>query len=242
MPFIFVLFNEGLPQDKWPARVVVSETAMATCYEENSSRVAGSMLVRRPTLLSPDGHNKAYAENAAVAHGPLGQCANTAKLFVRRPGEKDFRLAYHQDPSEYELLNDIRIVDWSPNSRYLLAQLEISQWGSDWGTSVPVLYDAQTGTVTPEDWLDSVLEIHFDNHCSLDPFVERLGFTPSGGVIIRIRPARDMVEGGLEPDSCIKTEQLFLLHPATHVIAPLAGKHKIQKYGHFVKQAKSTND
>lgn len=209
-------------------RVVISETATATCYEENSSRVAGSMLVRRPTLLSPDGHNEAYAENAAVAHGPLGQCANTAKLFVRQPGNKEFRLIYHQEPSEYELFNDIEIVDWSPDSRYLLAELALGQWGSDFGGSTPLLYDARNGAVTPERWLDEEFNRYFGRTCSY--VVKSLGFAPSGNVVLRVRPPVDE-EGVLDPESCVRKEQLLLLSPGTHAITLPAAKYNVRRYG-----------
>jgi hypothetical protein len=190
------------------------------------------MLVRRPTLLSPDGHNQAYAENAAEAHGPFGQCANTAKLFVRRPGDKGFSLAYHQDPSEYELFNDVKIIDWSPNSHYLLAELAIGQWGSDFGGSTPLLYDAQRGDVTPEKWLEGPFNSYFGHTCSHS--VQSLGFDRSGSVVLKVRPTVDE-ERVLDPKSCVKKEQLVLLNPATRAIISPAGKCNVQRYGRILK-------
>ena len=218
--------------EQLPPRVVVSETSTATCYEPNSSRVAGSMLVRRPIQLSPDGHNQAYAENAAVAYGPLGQCANTAKLFVKRSGDKEFRLAYHQDPSEYELFNDIIIADWSPDSRYLLAELTIGQWGSDFGGSTPLLYDAQSQTITADKWLDQTVISYFGHTCSY--IVKSLGFVRSGSVVLKVRPTVDE-EGVLDPESCVKKEQLVLLNPATRAITAFAGKYNVQHYGRMLR-------
>jgi hypothetical protein len=218
--------------EQLPPRVVLSETAMATCYEANSNRVAGSMLVRRPILLSPDGHHQAYAENIAVAHGHLGQCANSAKLFVRRPGDQEFRVAYHQAPREYDLFNDITIVDWSPDSHYLLAELAIGQWGSDFGGLTPLLYDAQSGAVTPEKWLDGAFNSYFGHTCSY--IVGSLGFARSGSVVLKVRPTVDE-EGVGDPESCVKKERLVLLNPATRAITLLAGKHKVQRYGRILK-------
>jgi len=189
------------------------------------------MLVRRPILLSPDRQNQAYAEIAAVAHGPLGQCANTTKLFVRRRGNKEFHLVYRQDPSEYELFNDIKIVDWSPDSRYLLAELGIGQWGSDFGGSTHLLYDAKSGAITPEEWLTKPFARHFGRKC-LD-LIESKGFADSGCVVLRIRPVKDE-EGILDPESCVKKEQFLLIDPATHAISSLAGKYSVKRYGRLL--------
>jgi len=191
------------------------------------------MVVRRPVLVSPGGH-QAFAEILSNGHA-RGECTNTLKLFVKRLHESEFRIAYVQVPRESEDLKGINIVDWSPDNRFLLAELVIGQWGSDFGGRVPILYNSQTGTVTPEDWLDSALKSYFDNRCSLDPAIEGLGFISSGGLIIRIKPARDMIQGGIEPDSCFKAPELLLLNPVTNRIAVFAGKHKIEKYGRLLK-------
>jgi hypothetical protein len=125
--FVLVCYEANAQGPKrLPEHVIVSETATADCYDKASNKLVGSMLVRRPVILSPDGKYQAYAENEAVAYRGAGaECVNTARLFVKGPGEKEFRLAYLQEPSLYTLFNEINIVDWSPDSRYLLAELTL---------------------------------------------------------------------------------------------------------------------
>ena len=213
--------------NKIQARIVVSDAQIATCDE------SGPMVVRRPILVSPNGH-RAYAEILSNGHAG-GACSNTSKLFVKLLHEKEFRIAYVQAPSKSADLNDIKIVDWSRNNRYLLADLVIGQWGSDFGGNIPILYDVQTGTLMRQVDFNAALKAYFDKQCSINPAIELLGFAPSSNVVIGVKPARDMVEGSLEPDSCIKSEQLLLLNSATHTISPYAGNSQIQKYGRTLK-------
>jgi len=202
--------------------VVVHETIMASCSEET-----GSMLVRRPILLSPDGKYQTFAEIESRITG-ISSCLNISKLFLKRPEDENFILVYREDTSEYERLNDVRIIDWSPNSRYLLIDLIIGQWGSGWGEIIPLLYDIQEGTLTPKQWLTKAFSRYFGYKCHY--LVWSKAFTPSGSVVLRIRPETE-VEGNLDPESCVKKEQLLLLDPVTHVITPFLGEDDFKRYG-----------
>jgi hypothetical protein len=207
--------------------VFVHETVMAKCSEET-----GSMLVRRPILLSPDGKYQTYAEIESRVTG-ISSCLNTSKLFVKRHGDENYLLVYREDPSEYECLNDIRITDWSPDSRYLLFDLIIGQWGSGWGDIIPLLYDTQEGTFTPEQWLAEAFSRYFGHKCYY--LVWSKAFTPSGSVVLRIRPETEL-EGDLDPESCVKKEQLLLINPATHAITPFEGEDDFQRYGRILDE------
>src|ERR1700674_1453167 len=125
--------------DQSSERVVTSETATATCFDKTTQKLVGSMLVRSRVFVSPNGNYEAYAENEAVAHSAGEQCVNTAKLFVKGPSDKGFRLVYLEEPSRYELFNNVKIVDWSPDNHHLLAELFVGQWGADAGGNTPLL-------------------------------------------------------------------------------------------------------
>ncbi len=212
-----------------PERVILSEKAFATCYDSVNEKLVGSMLVRRPVLVSPDGKFQAYAENEAVAHlGAGAECVSTAKLFVKGPGEKEFRLVYLQEPDLYELISQIDLVDWSPDSHHLLAELFLGQWGSDSGGFSPLLYNAWNGVFSPENFVSTAFSIHIGHDC---PYVNKaLGFAPDGGVVLRVQPDYDE-EGIMDPASCVKKEGLWLLKNS---LTPLADTYKVQRYGRLL--------
>lgn len=221
--------------ERLPERVIVSEKAFASCYDDSNQKLVGSMLVRRPVLISPDGSYQAYAENEAVAYRRAeAECVNTAKLFVKGPGDKEFRLAYLQEPHLYELISQIDLIDWSPDSHYLLAELSIGQWGSDSGGFSPLLYNAWDGVFSPQDFVSTALSIHFGHDCYYG--VQSLGFAPDGGVVLRIRPEVSE-EGIMDPASCVKKEGLWVLHNG---LTSLADTYKVQRFGHLLRDAGRT--
>ncbi len=212
-----------------PGRVIVSERAFASCYDSANQKLVGSMLVRRPVLVSPDGKYQAYAENEAVAHlGGGAECVNTAKLFVKGPGDKEFRLAYLQEPHLYTLISQIDLIDWSPDSRYLLAELFIGQWASDFGGSSPLLYNAWDGVFSPENFVSTAFSIYVGRDCSYRS--KTIGFASDGGVVLKIQPYFEE-EGIIDPASCVKEEGLWLLNKG---LTPLADTYKVRRYGRLL--------
>jgi hypothetical protein len=210
-------------------QVVTSETATATCFDKTSQKLVGSMLVRSRVFVSPDGNYEAYAENEAVAHSSGEQCVNTAKLFVKGPGDKGFRLVYLEEPSRDELFNNMKIVDWSPDNHHLLAELFVGQWGSDAGGNTPLLYDATDGVFNSKNLVATALSSRFGHACAF--VVQTMGFAADGGVVLKIRPSLDEAEGTVEPDSCVKQEGLWLLKDG---INPLTGTYRVPRYGRFL--------
>lgn len=218
-------------RERFPERVIVSETATATCYDSTGRRLVGSMLVRSPVFVSPDGRHQAFVENEAVAYPGRGpECVNNAKLFVKGPGDKEFRLAYLQEPTTYQLYSHIEIVDWSPDSRDLLVQLFIGQWGSDWGAFSPLLYHAWDGVFSSQNMVSTALSTHFGYGCSYG--VRTLGFSPDGGVVLKIQPVFDE-EGALDPKSCVKKQGLWLLKDG---LLPLASTYGVRRYGEYLAE------
>jgi len=215
--------------ERFSERVITSETAPATCFDKTTQKLVGSMLVRSRVFVSPDRNYQAYAENEAVAHNAGEKCVNTAKLFVKGPSEKGFRLVYLEEPSRYALLNNIRIVDWSPDNRHLLAELFVGQWGSDAGGNTPLLYDSTDGVFYSQKVVATALNIRFGHDCAF--VLQTMGFAADGGVVLKIRPSLDEAEGTVEPDSCVKQEGLWLLKDG---VKPLTGTYRVPRYGRFL--------
>ena len=210
-------------------RVITSETATATCFDKTNQKQIGSMLVRSRIFVSPDGNYQAYAENEAVAHNVGEQCVNTAKLFVKGPSDKGFRLVYLEEPSRYELFNNVKIVDWSPDNHHLLAELFVGQWGSDAGRNAPLLYDATDGVFASPNVVATALNIRFGHDCEF--VVQTMGFAADGGVVFKIWPRFGEGKTAAEPGSCVNKEGLWLLKDG---ISPLADTYRVQRYGRFL--------
>src|SRR6267154_2043935 len=192
--------------ERFSERVITSETAPATCFDKTTQKLVGSMLVRSRVFVSPDRNYQAYAESEEV-----------------------FRLVYLEEPSRYALLNNIRIVDWSPDNRHLLAELFVGQWGSDAGGNTPLLYDSTDGVFYSQKVVATALNIRFGHDCAF--VLQTMGFAADGGVVLKIRPSLEEAEGTVEPDSCVKREGLWLLKDG---VKPLTGTYRVPRYGRFL--------
>jgi hypothetical protein len=204
---------------------------MATCFDKTTQKLAGSMLVRSRILVSPNGNYQAYAENEAVAHSAGEKCVNTAKLFVKGPGDKGFRLVYLEEPAGNELFNQMKIIDWSPDNHNLLAELSVGQWGSDDGENTPLVYDVTDGVFGSRNLVTIALAIRFGHEC--DFVAQAMGFADDGGVVLKIGPGFD--EAGTEeeePDTCFTEDGLWLLRQDG--INPLADTYRVHRYGRFL--------
>ncbi len=205
---------------------VTSPTKLATCYDRITGKVTGTMLVRRPTLASPNGKWQAYAVIKAVSEH--GGCESTSRLFVRSSGEKQFHPVLVQKPKADQLLNDIRLIDWSRDSHYLLIDLVLGQWGSDAGGTVPLVYDAWKGTFWQRAKVRNAVHAQAGKLC--DFYAASIGFAPDDGVVLRIRPVFE-IEGPLERNSCVNKAGLWLLNNG---LEPLPENYHVRQYGRLL--------
>ena len=143
--------------ERLPSHVKVDEQTLPSCYEGSTGNLVGSRTSRTRVLVSPEGRYRAYAENEAVAfkvseHDPKRKlwidCANTSRLFVVGPGDKAFRPVLILEPVPQRLGNSLGLVDWSPDSRYLLLGVGFWQWASDYFEGQTRLYEAEYGVFT----------------------------------------------------------------------------------------------
>jgi hypothetical protein len=103
-------------------------------------KAGGTRRSRSSVISSPDLKSSAYVEIAAE-EPQAGECVNESRLFVKSEGDLKFRLVVLQSPEEQNLGNKFILIDWSPNSRYLLFERMLFQYGSDAPPTIqPELY------------------------------------------------------------------------------------------------------
>ncbi len=226
--------------ERLPSHVEISKNGGASCYDGASGKLVGSRLVRSPAFTSPDGRYRAYSEVEAVAfkvpekdwnRWSTAECANTAKLFVAGPKSNVFRLVFLQEPTRYQLLNGIGLVDWSPDSRRLLLKLGLGQYASDWGGTVVLLYDADYGVFSQRELTGEAFNRYVGKDCTA--VIEALGFSPEGKVLLKAGPYFDIGEDAPRTDSCVKKEGFWLLDAGKETVSPLPDDYKMQRYGKF---------
>lgn len=206
-----------------------TDPALVTCGEKPPLT---ARTVRGDTLVSPDGKQRAYAEvEAAVLHaqrpagysGPL--CVNNSRLFVA-PKAGEFKIRFLQEPADVENGNSLRLIDWSPDSRRLLAELAEWQYEQPGATHSILLYDSRYGTFQQPD-LAHALAKAYGHECSLDFHV--LGFDAQGKIVLEGRPLAPEEEEVLGMSSCAKKRTYFDLDRATETLVSVPELPKIQR-------------
>lgn len=224
-----------------PERVTVSQTSFfATCYDKITGRLKGSEIVRSPMYVSADGKYRAYTENEAEgfnrpedSKAEWHECVSTARLFVAGPGDKNFRLVFLQRPILDTLDNSLEIIDWSPDSRYLLLELGLGQWGSDFAGSFVILFDAYYHVFWPREFVDQSWIDHKGRRCS--SVIGARGFSREGDIVLNIGPYFSAGETEPDPDSCEERTQLWVFDRATRTFTALPQEYKVQRFGRWAK-------
>jgi len=205
-----------------------TDPALVTCGEHPPLT---SRSVRSDTLVSPDGKHRAYAEVDATAlhsHRPSGytgpMCVNNSRLFIA--GEKDdFRVGFLQEPEDVETGNSLRLLDWSSDSRRLLAELAGWQYEQPGATHNVLLFDTRYGTFQQPD-LARALAKAYGHECSLDFRV--LGFSGKGTILLEAQPLSPEEEEVLGVSSCTKKKGYFEMDRATEDLVSIPELPQIQ--------------
>ena len=211
--------------------VVVADEGIPVC---NHQPAGTSQIFRGPVYLSPDGRHRAYAENESHARGSgegCEDCTNNSRLFVADTPDAVFRLVLLQSPSRYELGNWIKIIDWSPDSRFLLFEEGGFQYCSDAGGSAPRCYEAESGIFSEENGPGSVpyaFSQMLNKDCEVA--VQALGFSPDGGLVLKAFPWFELGDEEPSNDSCLKKEGLWLLEAKAGKLSPLPNDYKVVRY------------
>jgi len=190
-----------------------------------------SRTVKADALVSPDGKHRVYAEIEATAlnpqrppgySGPL--CVNTSRLYVAGESD-DFKIRFLQEPADVENGNSLRLVDWSSDSRHLLAELAEWQYEQPGVTHSVLLYDSRYGTFQQPD-LAHALNKAYGHECSLDFRV--LGFDTQEKIVLEARPLTPEEEEILGVPSCARKPTFFQMDRATETLVSVPEAPKLQ--------------
>ncbi len=136
-----------------------------------------------------------------------------------------FKLRFLQEPEDVENGNFLRLIDWSSDSRRLLA--EVSEWQYEQpGTNRSVLvYDSRFGTFQQPDLARSLAKT-YGHDCSMNLRV--LGFGTQGAIVIEGQPLTPEEEEVSGASSCTKKRTFFEMDRATENMVSVPEMPKIQ--------------
>jgi len=227
--------------EQLPSKLEISDTDLASCYEESTGKFLGSQLVRSHAFISPGGHYRAYTEVEAIASksetSSDWDCASTSRLFVAAE-DQPFRQVLVVEPSSEALGNSLGIVDWSPDGRTLLFTQGVFQWASDVGEGSVRLLDAARGTLSDSQLIPKAFSKRAGKNCSA--VIEPLGFAPDGEIALTAAPFFMLGEDEPEEDSCVRQKGVWLFEPKAHSWSMLPEDYKVQRYGKYL--AEKQND
>lgn len=223
-----------------------TDTAMLSCWK--GSNGPNSRIGRSP-VISSNANDRAYAEVRAIAFKPKyyetyagSLCENSIKLFLTKRGAPnseillDSRLPKNscvtvegKDSCE---VNGIKLVDWSRDGRFLLADLVLWVYESDSGfTRVPIVYD-----IRGKDFIRPDVYHFFDKYYRVDASKENCefvllteGFSPEGNLIMAA--SRPPLNPSYDQVFCFNGKQTLEFELETNKIRRLPANYKVQPYG-----------
>jgi hypothetical protein len=206
------------------------KTAFATCWEEKTKKY-GSQSIQGTIFVSPDGLQQAYVkiDTKALGKDSSGQesCQNRSALFVAKDGQEHFDSVFTYQREKGETGNGIQLIDWSPDSKVLVADLLTWYYSSEGWEHHMLVYSAQTGVVQKKS-LEDLFSRALHKDCGLEAQIK--GFLLDGRVAVKARPL-DEEEG----PSCVSKDSLWAIDISTFKISPLTGKEAIKQNGQFTK-------
>src|ERR1700730_13677702 len=144
----------------------------ASCYDEESGKLVGPAKRRTFVLQSPDVRYRAYAETTAVTHKRKNgqgddyvECENKTGLFVADARNDNFKQVVSVLPRAEFSGDRIRLIDWSREGHQLLIGEGLWGYGSDFGGTVILVYDADSRTLSSESLVDEAFRKHAGTEC-----------------------------------------------------------------------------
>lgn len=181
-------------------------------------------------LVSPNGQHQAFTHVLAqpVEHPTKSwECVDTADLYVRSVGDRDFRIV-HRDKGDLVFgARGILPVDWSPDSRYLLLFAYHGEYYTDNVGYLILLYDVHEKRTLNLDYLEAMGR--FYGKTCMDGFVEVLGFTPKGEVVFEI--SESPLDGVPIGNSCPESRfGVWALDHKRLTARPFPSEHPVRRY------------
>lgn len=222
-----------------------TNTSWVSCYEafqgpksgpERFKQPNGSRFARSRLLISGDGTNRAYAEVKALWKPDpdhSGDCENTTKVVVKTRTHPRFEAVFTQRPHGNLAGSSVQLIDWSPDSRLLVAHLITWVYESEGWSNEMLLYDAQSGHLARVD-LSRIFSKHLKRSCAAYGAI--LGFDPNSRVVFEAQPATDPTDEEVNGPFCGKKRSRWLIDPKTDVMTRLPTQYKTPRYGHFAKR------
>ncbi|HUO85354.1 MAG TPA: hypothetical protein VM534_09590 [Thermoanaerobaculia bacterium] len=211
-----------------PVVRVTTETSFLSCEGRGDDSTYRSRTIRSPILTAPDGRQQAYVMVEAIAlnaHEPEARsCQNVSRLRVAAGGS-EFRDLFVQDPGGEGMNgNALRLVDWSPDSTQVLAELH--RWLYPNQIAPPLLVivrmaDARVDGINVEEMIREKIP----GQCALE--IHAAGFSAEGLPVIRTSPGRNPLDG----PPCAVAPTHWLVHPAERTIEELPDSWTVRRYG-----------
>jgi len=206
------------------------KTAFATCWEEKTKKY-GSRSIQWTVFVSPNGLQRAYVnvDTQALGKDPGGQedCQNRSALFVAKDGKEHFDSVFTYRGEKGEKGNGIQLIDWSPDSKVLVADLLTWYYFSEGWEHHILVYSAQTGAIQRRS-LETLFSRALHKDCGVEAAIK--GFLRDGRAAVRVLPF-DEEEG----PSCVPKESLWAIDISTFKISLLTEKEEIKQNGQFRK-------
>ncbi len=198
-----------------PLRGSQPHAPWVSCFSQSSHHWEGAKTVRTPTITSPDGTQRAYAQIEAKETEPL-TCENTVHLFVSTKNSADFRQVFMQKPSPLGgTANSVGPNSWSPDGRWLLVEFDKWFYDSDAGGLDVLLYDMRRGEIVSPD-LTRIVQTKRKQECSIK-VIKVIGFDASSRV--RLQLADNIEEGEDQPSThCFRKTEEWALDPAHQTV------------------------
>lgn len=128
---------------------------------------------------------------------------------------EDFKIRFLQEPADVENGNSLRLVDWSPDSRRLLAEIAEWQYEQPGVTRSILVYDTRYGTFQQPDLIHTLAKT-YGHDCSLDFHV--LGFDAQGKILLEGQPLSPEEEEVAGVSSCSKKKTYFTMDRASETL------------------------
>lgn len=195
-------------------------TAFVSCWNEDSKDYR-SRSVQSPVFTSPDGRTRAYVRVTATAKEKNAegteQCLNESTLFVATGAE--YGVAYRElGVTQGPQGNAIQIVDWSPDSKYLLLDLLTWWYESECCNHVLLLYSPSQSKMRRVN-MNRVLA---PQGCTFDGWIE--GFAENADVVFTAHSSEPI------GNPCVTETSRWRLDVASLRVKRLRPTYKLHHY------------